>query len=71
MHNLCVCMICLNHRDELDRSIADKKDRSRCFNHRDELSIDRSWHAYAYMYMRIACMNAIYSKHACYKYSAS
>ena len=23
MHSLCVCMICLNHRDELDRSILD------------------------------------------------
>ena len=23
MHSLCVCMICLNHRDELDRSVLD------------------------------------------------
>ena len=23
MHSLCVCMICLNHRDELDRSTLD------------------------------------------------
>ena len=23
MHSLCVCMICLNHRDEIDRLILD------------------------------------------------
>ena len=45
----------MNSTDRLSTSIADEKDRSRCFNHRDELRIDRSWHAYAYMYMRIAC----------------
>ena len=46
MHSLYMCMICLNHRDELDRlildsSIVDEKDRSQCFNHRDELSMHR------------------------------
>ena len=58
----------MNSTDRFPTSIADEKDRSRCFNNRNELRIDRSWHAYAY---HVACMNAIYSKHACYKYSAS
>ena len=66
MHSLCVCMICLNHRDELDRSTLDlysgrKGQISRCFNHRDEVRIDQSWHAYAYMYcmLYIVSMRAI------------
>ena len=61
----------MNSIDRFSTSIVDEKDRSQCFNYGDELRIDRSWHAYAYYNMHIAYVNAIYSKHACYKYSAS
>ena len=29
MHSLCVCMLCLNHRDELDRSTLDLDSRQK------------------------------------------
>ena len=40
MHSLRTCMLCLNHRDELDKSTLDLNSRQkmidRCFSHRDE-----------------------------------
>ena len=63
MHSLCMCMICLNHRDELDRLILNLNSGQRgqisILNHSDELSIDRSWHAYVYCMHDIVSMRAI------------
>ena len=44
-------------------SIVDENDRSRCLNHRDEPD---SAVQIGLCTRTIACMNAIYSKHACY-----
>ena len=52
----------MNSTDQLSTLIVDKNGISLSQRRTRQCSINRSWHAY----MRYACMNAIYSKRACY-----
>ena len=69
MHSLCVrvCILCLNHRDELDRSTLDLDSRQK---QRIDVSVTETnstaqyrsvRYIYAYAYCMHECMRVIYS----------